>query len=76
MKNLKLVNQLFIGKVADEIGMERTIELLKEAKEAFDIPVVVKQSELLKDDDFRCIQESSKTGRCKCLKEEDCEWAD
>lgn len=41
MENLKLVHQLFIGKVADEIGMERTTELLKEAKEAFAIPVVV-----------------------------------
>lgn len=37
MENLKLVHQLFIGKVADEIGMKRTIALLKEAKEAFDI---------------------------------------
>ena len=40
MENLKLVHQLFIGKVIDEIGSERTTELLKEAKEAFAIPVV------------------------------------
>ena len=47
MENLKLVHQLFIGKVADEIGTERTTTLLKEAKEAFAIPVVVGQSEQL-----------------------------
>ena len=44
MENLKLVHQLFIGKVADEIGTERTTTLLKEAKEAFAIPVVVSTS--------------------------------
>ena len=47
MEKLKLVHQLFIGKVADEIGMERTTELLKQAKEAFAIPVVVQQREQL-----------------------------
>jgi len=35
MENLKLIHQLFVGKVADEIGMERAIQLLEEAKEAF-----------------------------------------
>tara|TARA_R110002153_G_scaffold189828_1_gene342601 strand:+ start:522 stop:737 length:216 start_codon:yes stop_codon:yes gene_type:complete len=61
MENLKLVHQLFIGKVADEIGMERTTELLKEAKEAFAIPVVVKS--------FVCEQEENRQGRCEtqCL---------
>ncbi len=43
----KLVHQLFIGKVSDVIGNEKTRTLLKEAKEAFDIPVVMQQSELL-----------------------------
>lgn len=47
MENLKLVHQLFIGKVADEIGIERTTQLLKEAKEAFAIPDVVGRSEQL-----------------------------
>lgn len=41
MENLKLVHQLFIDKVADEIGIEKTKELLKEVKEAFAIPDVV-----------------------------------
>ena len=40
MTDIKLVHQLFIGKVIDEIGSERTTELLKEAKEAFAIPIV------------------------------------
>ena len=48
MDNTKLVHQLFIGKVADVIGSEKTETLLKEAKEAFDTPVVVGQSEQLK----------------------------
>ena len=30
----KLVIQLFIGKVADEIGFNKTLELLREAKKA------------------------------------------
>ena len=33
-KKQKLVHQLFIGKVADVIGIEKTTELLKEAKGA------------------------------------------
>ena len=37
MDNLKLVHQLFVGKVVDEIGSERATKLLKEAKEAFAI---------------------------------------
>ena len=32
-KELKLVHQLFIGKVADQIGMEKTTKLLKEARD-------------------------------------------
>ena len=48
MDRQKLIHQLFIGKVADVLGMEKTNELLKEAKEAFAIHSVVKQSELLK----------------------------
>lgn len=40
MDRQKLIHQLFIGKVADVLGMEKTTELLKEAKEAFAIPVV------------------------------------
>lgn len=40
MSNLKLIHQLFVGKVTDEIGEEKTRKLLKEAKEAFAIPVV------------------------------------
>jgi hypothetical protein len=31
----RLEHQLFIGKVSDEIGFDRTVELLKECKEAF-----------------------------------------
>tara|TARA_R110000803_G_scaffold131141_5_gene198424 strand:+ start:2339 stop:2539 length:201 start_codon:yes stop_codon:yes gene_type:complete len=41
MDNLKLVHQLFVGKVVDEIGMDKTIELLKQAKEAFSIHDVI-----------------------------------
>lgn len=46
----KLIHQLFIGKVADVLGMEKTTELLREAKEAFAIPSVVQQSEQFKCD--------------------------
>ena len=42
MDNLKLVHQLFVGKVVDEIGIDKTTELLKQAKEAFSIHVVSK----------------------------------
>ena len=31
-KETKLIYQLFIGKVSDELGFEKTIELLKESK--------------------------------------------
>lgn len=37
MNNQKLIHQLFIGKVADVLGMVKTAELLKEAKELFDV---------------------------------------
>jgi hypothetical protein len=30
----KLVHQLFVGKVSEIIGFDKTVELLKEAKEA------------------------------------------
>ena len=40
MDRQKLIHQLFIGKVADVLGMEKTTELLKEAKEAFAITSV------------------------------------
>tara|TARA_R110000803_G_scaffold76454_3_gene141099 strand:+ start:103 stop:237 length:135 start_codon:yes stop_codon:yes gene_type:complete len=33
-KDLKLIHQLFIGKVSDVIGFEKTIELLRESKKA------------------------------------------
>lgn len=42
MDKVKLVHQLFIGKVADIIGSEKTRKLLKEAKEAFAIPNVMR----------------------------------
>jgi len=32
----KLIHQLFIGKVADVLGVDKTTELLNEAKKAFD----------------------------------------
>jgi hypothetical protein len=39
MNKEKLKFQLFVGKVSDVIGMEKTIELLKEVKDALeDIP--------------------------------------
>lgn len=41
MDNAKLIHQLFVGKVADVIGIEKTTALLKEAKEVFSRPVVV-----------------------------------
>jgi len=37
MDTEKLIHQLFIGKVADEIGIKKTTQLLKESKEAFNI---------------------------------------
>lgn len=45
MDRQKLIHQLFIGKVAEVLGMEKTNELLNEAKEAFAIPNVKQQSE-------------------------------
>lgn len=33
-KEYRLVIQLFIGKVTDEIGIDKTLELIREAKEA------------------------------------------
>jgi len=38
-KTEKLVHQLFIGKVAEIIGIEKTTELLKESKDAFEKPL-------------------------------------
>ena len=34
-KKDKLINQLFIGLVINELGLDKTLELLKEAREAF-----------------------------------------
>ena len=51
MDRQKLIHQLFIGKVADVLGMEKTTELLKEAKEVFSIPNIVQQSEQVQ---FKC----------------------
>ena len=45
MDRQKLIHQLFVGKVSDVLGMEKTTELLKEAKESFAIPNVVQQNE-------------------------------
>ena len=36
MKNEKLIYQLFIGKVADELGTTKTTKLLKEAREVIE----------------------------------------
>ncbi len=37
MKNReKLVKQLFVGKVSEILGFDKTLELLKEAKSAYD----------------------------------------
>lgn len=38
----KLVHQLFIGKVCDAIGNEKTIQLLKEANETINKAFIVK----------------------------------
>ena len=40
MDRQKLIHQLFIGKVADFLGVKKTTELLEESKEAFAIPDV------------------------------------
>jgi hypothetical protein len=34
MNEIKLTHELFIGKVTDELGFDKTVKLLKEAKEA------------------------------------------
>ncbi len=36
MKNEKLIHELFIGKVADELGIEKTTKLLREAREVIE----------------------------------------
>jgi hypothetical protein len=36
-KQEKLIYQLFIGKVSDIIGFEKTTKLLRESREAFNI---------------------------------------
>ncbi len=36
MDKEKLIHQLFIGKVADVIGFDETVKLLKEAKKAIE----------------------------------------
>ena len=45
MDKQKLIHQLFIGKVADVLGVDKTTELLNEAKKAFNTDDVVKESE-------------------------------
>ena len=35
MNREKLIRQLFIGKVSDILGLDKTLELLKEANDAF-----------------------------------------
>lgn len=35
MNKQKLIHELFVGKVSDELGFDKTLELLKEAKEVF-----------------------------------------
>ena len=37
MNTEKLIHQLFIGKVVEEIGFKRTAQLLKQAKEEINI---------------------------------------
>ena len=32
----KLISQLFVGKVSDIIGFDKTVEILKESKESID----------------------------------------
>lgn len=48
MENYKLIHQLFIGKVADIIGMKKTIELLKESNDSINT-VVVKKTKTLEE---------------------------
>lgn len=36
VEKLKLIHQLFIGKVVEVIGFEKSVQLLKEAQEAID----------------------------------------
>ena len=67
MNKEKLKHQLFIGKVTDVIGMEKTLELLKEVKDALkDIP-----SKKDKDSSQRVIEELE-----KLLENESNEWVD
>ena len=48
-KKEKLIHELFVGKVADEIGFKRTLELLTESKQAFkhSVEVNVNNSDLI-----------------------------
>lgn len=73
MKTAGWGNRSFTNKQVERLLNIFTNKIVKKMNY---IPCCKSDSEQLKDDDFRCIQESSQTGRCKCLKEEDCVWAD
>ena len=45
MNTEKLIRQLFVGKVAEIIGMEKTLELLKEATDAIEGAAKSKQAD-------------------------------
>ena len=46
MNEEKLKHQLFIGKVSDVIGMKKTIELLKEVREAIKNKIMSEKKEV------------------------------
>jgi hypothetical protein len=46
MNTEKLIRQLFVGKVAEIIGMEKTLELLKEATDAIEGAAKSKQADV------------------------------
>jgi len=54
----KLAHQLFIGKVAEIIGIEKTTELLKESKDAFEKPL----TEPMKSIEEEAYQNCKKSG--------------
>lgn len=41
----KLIHQLFVGKVTEILGFEKTVQLLKESKEAFNHSVSIRLNE-------------------------------
>jgi hypothetical protein len=48
MEKQKLIIQLFIGKVSEVIGVDKTAKLLKESKEAFDFKELLKKKRVVK----------------------------